>query len=183
MEALNTAGRGGRGAVPTIPRPSGSRARGLAGLILLLGLCAAFFIADAVADLTMGVSDGQLVHHLVELAAAAGLIVGMVLLAREVRDMRRREARLAAGLRVAAGAFHDLIEAQFDAWSLTPAEADVALLAIKGLGLAEIAAARGTREGTVKAQLASVYAKAGVGGRLQLMSLFVDLLMEGDAAR
>ncbi len=55
----------------------------------------------------------------------------------------------------------------------------MALLAIKGLSIAEIAEARGVREGTVKAQSAAVYGKAGVSGRLQLLSLFIDELMEG----
>ncbi len=44
--------------------------------------------------------------------------------------------------------------------------------------MAEIAEARGSAEGTVKAHSAAVYRKAGVTGRLQLLSLFVDELVE-----
>ena len=36
---------------------------------------------------------------------------------------------------------------------------------------------RNTREGTVKAQNAAVYRKAGVSGRPQLLSLFIEDLM------
>jgi DNA-binding CsgD family transcriptional regulator len=36
---------------------------------------------------------------------------------------------------------------------------------------------RDTKQGTVKAQCASVYKKADVAGRLQLISIFLDDLM------
>jgi len=45
-------------------------------------------------------------------------------------------------------------------------------LAIKGLSIAEIAAVRQTRDGTIKAQCTAIYRKAGVTGRPQLISLF-----------
>lgn len=61
---------------------------------------------------------------------------------------------------------------------LTPAERDVALFALKGFSLAEIAAFRATSEGTVKAQTNAIYRKAGVSGRTQLLSLFVDDLID-----
>jgi DNA-binding CsgD family transcriptional regulator len=51
------------------------------------------------------------------------------------------------------------------------------MLAIKGLSIAEIAAMRQTREGTVKAQCNAIYGKAGVSGRQQLLSLFIEELM------
>jgi DNA-binding CsgD family transcriptional regulator len=71
----------------------------------------------------------------------------------------------------------DLLEDRFADWQLTPAEREVALFAIKGLSLAEIAAVRQTSEGTVKAQTNAIYRKAGVSGRPQLLSLFIDELM------
>ena len=54
---------------------------------------------------------------------------------------------------------------RFDDWALTPAERDVALFALKGLSLAEIARLRSTSQGTVKAQTNAIYRKAGVTGR------------------
>jgi DNA-binding CsgD family transcriptional regulator len=71
----------------------------------------------------------------------------------------------------------ELLEERFDEWSLTPAEREVALFAIKGLSLSEIAGVRETSEGTVKAQTNAIYRKAGVTGRPQLLSLFIDDLM------
>jgi len=69
------------------------------------------------------------------------------------------------------------LEAKFTEWALTAAERDVAFLAIKGYSIAEIAGLRQTAQGTAKAQAASVYRKADVSGRLQLISLFLDDLM------
>ena len=51
------------------------------------------------------------------------------------------------------------------------------MFAIKGMSLQEIAALRDTSEGTVKAQTNAIYRKAGVKGRAQLLSLFVEDLM------
>ena len=56
----------------------------------------------------------------------------------------------------------------------------MALFAIKGLSTAEIAALRQTSEGTVKAQTNAIYRKAGVSGRSQLLSVFIEDLMRDD---
>ena len=54
----------------------------------------------------------------------------------------------------------------------------MAWFTIKGLSIAEIARLRGTSEGTVKAHSNAIYRKAGVSGRTQLLSLFIEDLME-----
>ena len=74
----------------------------------------------------------------------------------------------------------ELLEERFAEWGLTPAESDVALFAIKGMTTAEIASLRKTSEGTVKAQTNAIYRKAGVSGRSQLLSLFIEDLMRDD---
>ena len=70
-----------------------------------------------------------------------------------------------------------LVEEYFEQWGLTPSEKDVALLAIKGLSISEIARVRETKDGTIKAQSNAIYRKAGVSGRSQLLSLFIEELM------
>ena len=54
----------------------------------------------------------------------------------------------------------------------------MALFAIKGMSTPEIAALRNTSEGTVKAQTNAIYRKAGVTGRPQLLSLFIEDLID-----
>jgi DNA-binding CsgD family transcriptional regulator len=82
-------------------------------------------------------------------------------------------------MRAASGAFLALLEETFVTWGLTPAESNVALLAIKGFSIGEIATLREAQEGTIRAQCAAIYRKAGVTGRTQLLSHFIDDLMAG----
>lgn len=74
------------------------------------------------------------------------------------------------------------IEQQFERWKLTPAEAGVALLLLKGLSHKEIAGVRGTGERTARQQARAVYLKAGLSGRAELSAFFLeDLLLPRDA--
>ena len=117
-------------------------------------------------------------RELLEIGAAIGLLIGLVMGARLLMRAQRRTAQAEAQLRVASGAFMELLDERFEHWALTPAERDVALFAIKGLSLQDIAALRETSEGTVKAQTNAIYRKAGVSGRPQLLSLFIEDLMD-----
>ena len=119
------------------------------------------------------------VHEFIEVGAAVGLILGTILGAVALRRSHLRTQNAESRLRAASGAFMDLLKEHFAAWGLTPAERDVALFAIKGLSTPEIAQMRQTSEGTVKAQTAAIYRKAGVTGRPQLLSLFIEDLMDG----
>ena len=103
-----------------------------------------------------------------------GVILGAILLRRALVQRNRAEEKL----RRASAAFMDVLQERFDAWGLTPSERDVALFAIKGMSTAEIATLRATSEGTVKAQTNAIYRKAGVSGRSQLLSLFIEDLMD-----
>lgn len=81
---------------------------------------------------------------------------------------------------IASGALTDHIQMRFRDWKLTDAEAEVALFAIKGCDAAEIARLRGAAQGTVRAQLSHVYAKSGVATQAELVSLFIDDLLQVD---
>ena len=111
--------------------------------------------------------------------AAFGLLLGVTVGAITLNRTFRHNWRMSEQLRVASGAFAELLDERFETWGLTAAERDVALFSIKGLSTAEIAAMRETSEGTVKAQTNAIYRKAGVSGRPQLLSLFIEDLMEG----
>lgn len=152
-------------------------------LFALQLFCAVFFIVDAILDI-LGIEDSTGLRNIdsFEYAVAAALFLGVIYTGYQIRSILRRNAQLKDQIRLASGEFSELLEEHFRNWKLTVAERDVAVLAIKGLSIAEIAAARGTAEGTVKAHSAAVYRKAGVSGRLQLLSLFVDELMDGVGA-
>lgn len=156
--------------------------RGIAILVAAQILCAVFFVSDILASI-LGVRLQPIAwqtRELLEIGAATGLILGAVLGAVALRRSARRLNEAEGNLRLAQGEFMEVLGDHFDEWQLTPSERDVALFACKGLSTAEIAALRQTSEGTVKAQTNAIYRKAGVTGRPQLLSLFIDRLMEGE---
>ncbi len=70
------------------------------------------------------------------------------------------------------------IEAQFAAWGLTRAEADIAGLLLKGASLRDIAALRRTSEATIRQQAQAVYRKSGLANRAELAAFFLEDLFE-----
>jgi DNA-binding CsgD family transcriptional regulator len=154
-----------------------------AALILVVGvqaLCTLFFIYDIVAGV-VGVHREPMAwqtRELIEIGAGVGLILGVVLGALLIWRVVRRNRKVEGRLRQLSGAFAVLLEERFAQWGLTRSERDVAWFTIKGLSIAEIARLRGTSEGTVKAHSNAIYRKAGVSGRTQLLSLFIEDLME-----
>jgi len=152
-------------------------AMALGGLIVVQAATALFFLIDNITDLASE-APGDLPHNLAEGVAVIVLTIGVVFLSREVRRMLKRHAHVERQLQAARGAFNEIMERHFEEWGLTPSERDVALLSIKGLPIADIASARNTREGTVKAQLNAIYTKAGVANRTQLVGVFIDEIVE-----
>jgi DNA-binding CsgD family transcriptional regulator len=154
------------------------RAAVLAGLIVLQGLCAAFFISDVITDFRVeGVFDDP--HLLAEAVAALALVGGVAYMMVELRRLLQRMGDMRTALAVAHGKLSDVMTSFFDAWELTAAERDVAMMILKGLDNDTIATLRNTASGTVRAQSTSIYAKSGSHGRAQFISLFVEELMAG----
>ena len=150
----------------------------LIALIVVQSICAAIFLGDIVADLWMPdamETEGR--HAFIEAIATLGLIAAIAVEGRILMWLLRRKAHLEDSLRSAQGAIQEVIDAEFTAWGLTPAERDVATFLVKGLSTAEIAQMRGSAEGTVKAQLNAIYRKSGSANRSELMSLLIDTLM------
>jgi DNA-binding CsgD family transcriptional regulator len=156
-------------------RPRG-RAAALAALLAVQALCAVFFAADVIADFRLA---GWIPHTVFEALVAFALLVGVALCAVELRRVVEGMRRADAAVSAASGALAEVIGARFAGWGLTAAEADVALFALKGFDTAEIAELRGAAAGTVRAQLARVYAKAGVSNRAGLIALFLEDLLAG----
>jgi len=154
------------------------------GLRAMQASCIAFFGGDVIWDLVELALARTLpepieaIHLAFEALAVCFLGISLHAGLGYERAMRSfgedRQQRLSA-LR---HCFDDLVRARFDAWALSTAERDVALLAFRGLRISEIAALRGTREGTVKAQMSSVMHKAGVNTRAEFLALFMDEFIE-----
>ncbi len=155
----------------------GDRPYALVALIVFQCFCTAFFVYDVTRDLDEGLTS--LLYMLPEVAATVGLVAGLVFEVRSLVGLLQRQARMEQSLGVASGALAEVMEGHFRAWGLTPSEQDVATFTIKGCSIAEIAALRGSAEGTVKTHLNAIYRKAGVQGRGQLVSVLIEDLMGG----
>lgn len=156
------------------------RPRLVAIVVGLQAICAAFFLWDisiSVLGLQVVPISWQL-YELIEISAVLGLCLGVLVGGLSLWRAWSRQEEAVAQLRLVSGAFMEVVEERFADWGLTPAERDVALFSLKGFSTAEIASLRETSEGTVKAQTNAIYRKAGVSGRAQLLSVFIEDLMQ-----
>jgi len=165
--------------------------------IALFGGIAFVIAADLVSDFHAG--HGPL-HFALELGAGLLALVGLAFYVQHAwalhgvadeleRDLREQEAvaqRWRTEAQNALEGFAAAVDREFAKWSLTEAERGVALQLLKGLSHKEIAARRGTNEGTVRQQANSIYRKAGLSGRSSLAAFFLEGLVlpdRSDSAR
>lgn len=146
----------------------------LAAFLVVQSTAAVFFVGDALSDLLI---DPTAPHTVFEALVALALLLGVGFGAWALRQMLERMRTDARALAVARGELAAAIKAHFTHWGLTPAERDVALFALKGMDVAEIATLRRAAQGTVRVQLTRVYAKAGVQNRAQFAAWFVEDLL------
>jgi DNA-binding CsgD family transcriptional regulator len=179
---------------PSAPDAGSERALFSAMLVLFV-LVAFLAIADLLADSGDGTSLG---HLLTEGAIVLVGGIGIALAAWQTRQLRAAERLAVAEVRklderlVATRAQAEqwqretrelraglglAIEKQLDAWGLTKAEKEIALLLLKGLSHKQVAAARGVGETTVRQQSRAIYQKAGVDGRHDLAAFFLEGLL------
>jgi hypothetical protein len=132
-------------------------------VILTVQVVSAFFFISDIVSSYVGFWTQPIpweLRELLEIGSAIGLSAGVAFGAIVLINTHRHRNVAEARLRAASGAFVDLLQERFTEWDLTR---------------------RGTSEGTVKAQTNAIYRKAGVSGRSQLLSLFIDDLMRDDS--
>ena len=160
---------------------SGEPMRVPTGLILLMAVqlvCAAFFVIDAVQDYREEGGLGSLDWHLAfETLATLSLLIAIAVEGRILARLLHKKARLERSLHHASAEVEAVIRAQFEEWRLSPAETDIAMFLVKGLGTQEIADMRGSAEGTIKAHFNAIFRKAGVHSRTELLSVLIDRLL------
>lgn len=151
-------------------------------ILIIQAVAAAYFVIDGVDDLLGQVKQGVDREVVMECLVAFALLAGVVMGSRYVRAIHRELHRQEQSLAKARGALSGHIALRFAEWDLSPGECDVALFALKGLEIAEIARLRGAATGTVRSQLSQIYAKAGVSSQAMLVSLFIEDLVDIDLA-
>lgn len=149
-----------------------------AAIMVLQVVAAAFFVVDGVEDQLQQARQGFSLDLAMECVIALALLAGVLLSSRNIirltQELRWKEQSLAR----ARGALSEHIALRFKDWGLTPGEGDVALFALKGCDIAEIARLRGAATGTIRSQLSQIYAKAGVSSQAMLVSLFIEDLIQ-----
>ena len=159
-------------------------------LILVIALLS--IIVGGSIDLLMDRPQDWLSFHVVfETLMIAGALVMATTLwlgwwrsVQSVEELRRsleaRQAERDAWRSSAEQALEGLsraIDRQFDAWGLTPAEREVALLLLKGYSHKAIAKHTGRSAQTVRQHAAVVYRKGDLSGRAELSAFFLEDLM------
>lgn len=156
---------------------------GMAVLILSM----VFFSFDILADifdhfaLKKPYNAWELVHLIFEIVAVVGLGFGALTLRGRLVGLRSYAERAAETIEVMRGHFEEVLEMNFSKWGLTKAERDITLLIVRGLTVAQIAEARSTAQGTIKAQSTSIFRKIGVSSKTELLSLIIDEFIDQPA--
>ncbi len=159
--------------------------------LISYGVIAILIGWDLMSDYSEGVEKLHVILELAVLLLATGMFSYVL---RQVIRGRRRVRQLHSWLdssRAESTQWRDryqstirglgeAIQEQFTAWQLSKAEAEIALLLLKGLSLKEIADVRETGERTVREQARAVYRKAGLSGRSELSAFFLEDLLLPD---
>ncbi len=165
-------------------------------LIVLLGTAAALTAVDAAFELSSTLFASTALDFVDRVITIGSAVLSTMLILRYSRletrtdDLEGVVGRAAQEGRVWRAQSRRFIEglsrsidAQFESWGLTPAEADVAGLLLKGASSREIAILRRTSEATIRQQAQSVYRKSGLGSRVELSAYFLeDLFTLGEAS-
>lgn len=161
-------------------------------LRLILGIALVSIIVGGTVDLLLDQPQRWLSFHvffeILMIAAAAVMVttlwLGWFRSARSVEELQRSlEERKEERDAWRSSAEHALegmsraIDRQFEAWKLTPAERQIALLLLKGHSHKAIAKHTGRSPQTVRQHAAAIYRKAKLTGRAELSAFFLEDLM------
>jgi hypothetical protein len=111
-----------------------SRSAVLLLLFALQAICCAYFLMDIVWDLLWPSSFNRFAESdVLEVLVTTALVLGLAFTGNELRQLLTRHDQLEEQIKVASGAFTEVMEARFKDWSLTNAESEIAILALKGV--------------------------------------------------
>jgi len=150
---------------------------------LVILVCEAFFLLDVLADLfQIDISTSWIDHSMIESITVVALTMALIIIGLQILRLLREHRVAQNSVKVASGELMSVISERFKAWELSSSEMDIALLLIKGFTAQEIADLRNTRPGTVKSQSSTIYQKANVRGRNELVAFFVEDLLGNEQA-
>lgn len=155
-------------------------------IMLLIIMCLNFI--DVLTDISLGVPlDHILLESLIVIVSGIGaifLIKNMYELTSDIATLKQallisddKFRNISEEMKNARHEYSAVIHSQFEQWSLTPSEQEVAMLLLKGLSFKEISGVRSTKEKTVRQQASVIYSKASVEGRHEFAAWFLEDFM------
>lgn len=156
-------------------------ARITSSLVFLSGLVLLFDIGGELHAALLypaNLSGMTWLHLGLEIAASVSLGIAFVLVRRDMRRSNLAKDCETEKLRTLRSEFDAFLQRRFVVWGLSTAEADIALLTLRGLRISEIAEIRNTREGTIKSQLSSIFRKSSVHNRTEFVAQFIDEFLD-----
>jgi len=155
--------------------------RGLIISFIIIAICETFFLSDIYADFfRIDLDTTWFDHNEIELIAVIALSFSLLVIGQQIIRLLKKHRQAEDTVQTASGELFSVIQKSFVRWKLSPSEKEVAFLLIKGMSTQEIADLRDTKIGTVKSQTSSIYQKAGVKGRNELVAFFVEDLLSGE---
>ncbi|MYM63681.1 DNA-binding response regulator [Pseudomaricurvus sp. HS19] len=157
-------------------------------MMVFVALVALASGGDMLADLAHGADRAHLLQEGLLLALALMILLwlwrdhrsqrrALVALQQELEQIRSRPEPESAQVLSVRQHFSAAINDQFGRWQLTPSEAEVGLMLLKGYSLKEVAMLRGTAERTIRQQASAIYQKSGVSGRHSFAAWFLEDLL------
>jgi len=143
---------------------------------------------DVLTDISLGVPGWHIFSESLIVIVSG---IGALYLIKDIRTRTSDISRLNQALLISDDNFRNIsdemksarheysavIHSQFEQWSLTPSEQEVAMLLLKGLSFKEISGVRSTKEKTVRQQASVIYSKANVEGRHEFAAWFLEDFM------
>jgi DNA-binding CsgD family transcriptional regulator len=155
--------------------------RGLIASFVIIAVCEVFFLMDIYADFfRIDIDTTWFDHDQIEFVAVVTLAFSLGVIGLQIIRLLKRHRQAEEVVETASGELYHVIQKHFVGWGLSPSEKEVAFLLIKGMSTQEIADLRATKIGTVKSQTSSIYQKANLKGRSELVAFFVEDLLSGE---
>ena len=148
--------------------------------VFILTLSGIFFLTDVATDLRESLTNNSpkstmdMPHLIVESLATFGMVLASFLLWKFLQDYQKNVREVENELSKTKQHIQLTISQKLSEIQLTPTEREIAIFLCKGLETKAIAELRGTSVGTVKAQSHSIYQKARVSSRSELLLTLLE---------
>lgn len=148
--------------------------------IVLMALIYIFF-SNAIPFVEDIIEGDSLIHILHEGIIASLCMIAIYIVWRETaissrytQNLQQTNKTYSKQIKIFKNELLKVLEIQFEQWSLSKSEQEVALLLLKGLSLEEISQIRGTKEKTIRQQASTIYQKSNLKGRHELSAYFLE---------